>query len=282
MKTYHRALTIAGSDSGGGAGIQADLKTFSALGCFGMSVITALTAQNTREVTGIFPVPPDFIGQQIDAVLSDIGTDAVKIGMLHSPEVIVTVARHLNKWHIRNLVLDPVMVAKSGDKLLRDDAVTALKRNLIPLADIITPNLPEASVLLGRAVTTRVDMDQAAKDLSDLGCRHVLLKGGHLADDNSLDLLFSADNGQVQELPGRRVLTPNSHGTGCTLSSAVCACLARGMDIVEAVEHAKTYITGALNAGAAFSIGQGHGPVHHFMHSGKTGDECQKTPPLLT
>lgn len=264
MKTYHRALTIAGSDSGGGAGIQADLKTFSALGCFGMSVITALTAQNTREVTGIFPVPPDFIGQQIDAVLSDIGTDAVKIGMLHSPEVIVTVARHLKKWGVRNLVLDPVMVAKSGDKLLQDDAVAALKETLIPLADIITPNLPEASVLLGRAVTARADMDQAAKDLAGLGCPHVLLKGGHLSDDTSLDLLFSADTGQVRELPGKRVQTPNSHGTGCTLSSAVCAGLAKGMDMADSVAHAKAYITGALAAGAAFTIGQGHGPVHHF------------------
>lgn len=169
MKTYHRTLTIAGSDSGGGAGIQADLKTFSALGCFGMSVITALTAQNTREVTGIFPVPPEFIGQQIDAVLSDIGTDAVKIGMLHSPEVITVVARHLKKWAVPNLVLDPVMVAKSGDKLLQDDAVTALKQTLIPLADIITPNLPEASVLLGRPVISRADMDTAIRDLADLG-----------------------------------------------------------------------------------------------------------------
>ncbi|MDZ7667581.1 MAG: bifunctional hydroxymethylpyrimidine kinase/phosphomethylpyrimidine kinase [Desulfotignum sp.] len=264
MKTYHRALTIAGSDSGGGAGIQADLKTFSALGCFGMSVITALTAQNTREVTGIFPVPPDFIGQQIDAVLSDIGTDAVKIGMLHSPEVIHTVARHLKKWQVCNLVLDPVMVAKSGDKLLQDDAVAALKQTLIPLADIITPNLPEASVLLGRTISTRADMDQAARDLADLGCPHVLLKGGHLSDDSSLDLLYSAATGQIQELPGNRVPTPNSHGTGCTLSSAVCAGLAKGMNMPAAVEHAKTYITGALAAGADFSIGHGHGPVHHF------------------
>jgi hydroxymethylpyrimidine/phosphomethylpyrimidine kinase len=264
MKTYYRALTIAGSDSGGGAGIQADLKTFSALGCFGMSVITALTAQNTREVTGIFPVPPDFIGRQIDAVLSDIGTDAVKIGMLHSPEVILTVARHLKKWHVCNLVLDPVMVAKSGDKLLQDDAVAALKQSLIPLADIITPNLPEASVLLGRTVSNRADMERAARDLADLGCPHVLVKGGHLSDDSSLDLLFSAATGQLQELPGNRVPTPNSHGTGCTLSSAVCAGLAKGMDMSNAVKHAKTYITGALAAGAAFSIGQGHGPVHHF------------------
>ncbi len=264
MKTYYRALTIAGSDSGGGAGIQADLKTFSALKCFGMSVITALTAQNTREVTGIFPVPPQFIGLQMDAVLADIGTNAVKIGMLHSPEVIFTVARHLEKWKCANIVLDPVMVAKSGDKLLQDDAVTALKQALIPMADIITPNLPEASVLLGRDITTRADMPDAARDLADLGCPHVLLKGGHLDDTGSGDLLFSTKTGQRIDLPGDRIQTPNSHGTGCTLSSAVCAGLARGMDMLEAVKAAKAYITGALAAGADFSIGRGHGPVHHF------------------
>lgn len=265
MKKYYRALTIAGSDSGGGAGIQADLKTFCALECYGMSVITALTAQNTKEVTGIFAVPPQFIGQQMDAVLADIGTDAVKIGMLHSPEVIFTVARHLEKWQCANIVLDPVMVAKSGDKLLRDDAVSALKQALIPMADIITPNLPEASVLMGREITTRAEMPDAARDLSSLGCPHVLLKGGHLDDTDSSDLLFSADTGQLLALPGNRVQTPNSHGTGCTLSSAVCAGLARGMDIPGAVKAAKAYITGALAAGADFSIGQGHGPVHHFF-----------------
>jgi len=165
MKTHFRTLTIAGSDSGGGAGIQADLKTFSALGCFGMSAITALTAQNTRVVTGIFPVPPEFIGQQIDAVMDDIGVDAVKIGMLHSPEVIEMVAQKLKYWKCPNIVVDPVMISKSGDKLLREDAVQALKENLIPLADLITPNLPEASVLLGRSVETFEDMAQAARDL---------------------------------------------------------------------------------------------------------------------
>jgi len=277
MKTYYRALTIAGSDSGGGAGIQADLKTFSALGCYGMSVITALTAQNTREVSGIFAVPPRFIGQQMDAVLGDIGTDAVKIGMLHSPEVIFTVARHLEKWQCRRIVLDPVMVAKSGDKLLQDDAVAALKQTLIPLADIITPNLPEASVLLERDITTRDDMPGAARDLADLGCPHVLLKGGHLDGAGSSDLLFSADTGQLLELPGERVQTPNAHGTGCTLSSAVCACLARGMAIPDAVKNAKTYITGALTAGAGYAIGRGHGPVHHFFI---LWPDAELTPPL--
>ncbi|HCY85712.1 MAG TPA: bifunctional hydroxymethylpyrimidine kinase/phosphomethylpyrimidine kinase, partial [Desulfobacteraceae bacterium] len=163
MTTYYRALTIAGSDSGGGAGIQADLKTFSALGCFGMSAITALTAQNTRVVTGIFPAPPEFIGEQIDAVMADIGADAVKIGMLHSPEVIETVAAKLKQWACPNVVVDPVMISKSGDKLLLDDAVTALKERLLPLATVITPNLPEASVLLGRPVETAGDMADAAR-----------------------------------------------------------------------------------------------------------------------
>ncbi len=264
MKSYFRALTIAGSDSGGGAGIQADLKTFSALGCFGMSAITALTAQNTHSVTGIFPVTPEFIGEQIDAVLSDIGTDAVKIGMLHSPEVIEMVARKLTQWKCPNIVLDPVMISKSGDKLLRDDAVKALKTILIPKAFIITPNLPEASVLLDRKVTTPEDMIRAARDLANLGCTNVLLKGGHLTGDDSADLLFQKDKDTLTKLPGIRIDTPNSHGTGCSLSSAICAGLARGLELETAVKNAKAFITGALKAGAAYTTGKGHGPVHHF------------------
>ncbi len=264
MKSYFRALTIAGSDSGGGAGIQADLKTFSALGCFGMSAITALTAQNTHSVTGIFPVPPEFIGEQIDAVLSDIGANAVKIGMLHSPEVIETVAKKLAQWNCPNIVLDPVMISKSGDKLLRDDAVSALKKVLIPKAFIITPNLPEASVLLGREVITPEDMTRAAKDLAELGCANVLLKGGHLTGRDSLDLLFQKDTDGLTELPGIRIDTLNSHGTGCSLSSAVCANLARGQELETAVKAAKAWLTGALEAGADYTTGKGHGPVHHF------------------
>ena len=264
MKSYFRALTIAGSDSGGGAGIQADLKTFSALGCFGMSAITALTAQNTRVVTGIFPVPPEFIGQQIDAVMEDIGTDAVKIGMLHSPQVIEVVAKKLVQWKCPNIVLDPVMISKSGDNLLRSDAVTALKTILIPRAFIITPNLPEASVLLGRDVETLEDMDQAAKDLADLGCANVLLKGGHLIHGDSCDLLYQRKTETLTKLPGMRIDTQNSHGTGCSLSSAVCANLARGVGLKTAVQNAKAYITGALKAGAGYTTGKGHGPVHHF------------------
>lgn len=264
MKSYFRALTIAGSDSGGGAGIQADLKTFSALGCFGMSAITALTAQNTRVVTGIFPVPPEFIGQQIDAVLDDIGTNAVKIGMLHSPRVIEIVAKKLVQWKCSNIVLDPVMISKSGDKLLKSDAVNALKTILIPKAFIITPNLPEASVLLNREVETLEDMESAARDLADLGCDNVLLKGGHLAQGNSCDLLFQKGKNTLTNLPGARIDTLNSHGTGCSLSSAVCANLAKGVELEIAVQNAKAYITGALLAGAEYTTGKGHGPVNHF------------------
>lgn len=264
MKSYYRALTIAGSDSGGGAGIQADLKTFSALGCFGMSAITALTAQNTHSVTGIFPVPPDFIGKQIDAVLEDIGVDAVKIGMLHSPEVINTVALKIEQWNIPNIVLDPVMISKSGDKLLRDDAIQALKTTLIPKAEIITPNLPEASVLLGWEVKTKQDMTKAAQELADLGCNNVLIKGGHLEIADSSDYLFQKRTGTTIELPALRVDTPNSHGTGCTLSSAVCANLAKGAEIEPAIQNAKFYINGALSKGADYKIGNGHGPVNHF------------------
>ncbi|MFZ5483680.1 MAG: bifunctional hydroxymethylpyrimidine kinase/phosphomethylpyrimidine kinase [Pseudomonadota bacterium] len=265
MKSYFRALTIAGSDSGGGAGIQADLKTFSALGCYGMSVITALTAQNTHSVTGILPVPPEFIGLQMDAVLSDIGADAIKIGMLHAPDVIETVSQKLAQWGCSRIVLDPVMVSKSGDKLLRDDAVAALKAHLIPQALIITPNLPEASVLLGRPVDTPEAMARAARDLTEFGCANVLLKGGHLSGQESTDLLFQKATGTLTELPGTRIQTPNSHGTGCSLSSAVCAFLARGQDIESAVRNAKAWLTGALHAGAAYTTGRGHGPVHHFF-----------------
>ncbi|MBI9084550.1 MAG: bifunctional hydroxymethylpyrimidine kinase/phosphomethylpyrimidine kinase [Desulfobacterales bacterium] len=264
MKTYHRALTIAGSDSGGGAGIQADLKTFSALGCFGMSVITALTAQNTQTVTAIHPVPPAFIAAQIDAVLTDMGTDAVKIGMLHSPEVIAAVADRLAAHRVANIVLDPVMVAKSGDKLLQDDAIDALRTLLIPMADVITPNLPEASALLERSVTTADHMAAACRDLARLGCRAVLLKGGHLEDADSSDCLYISKTDTLISLPARRIDTVNAHGTGCTLSSAVAAHLARGFSLTKAVEKAKAYITAALEAGTQFKIGHGHGPVHHF------------------
>ncbi len=263
-KKYCRVLTIAGSDSGGGAGIQADLKTVSANGCYGMSVITALTAQNTVGVTAIHPVPVDFVRQQLDAVLTDIGTDAVKIGMLFSPELIKCVAEQLRRFKVSNIVLDPVMVATSGDKLLQDDAIDALKEYLLPLADIITPNLPEAGVLHGRKIEHHAMVEQAAVDIAGLGCRNILIKGGHLQGEESDDLLYLGAEKRVVVLPSRRVVTQNTHGTGCTLSSAIAAFMASGKPVEEAVRQAKQYITAAIIRGADYQIGNGHGPVHHF------------------
>ncbi|GHV46398.1 hydroxymethylpyrimidine/phosphomethylpyrimidine kinase [Spirochaetia bacterium] len=264
MKHYYRVLTIAGSDSGGGAGIQADLKTFSALGCYGMSVITALTAQNTCAVTGIFPVSAEFVSAQIDAVMDDIGADAVKIGMLHSAELIAAVAGGLKRHGVQKIVVDPVMVSKSGDHLLQTEAVEALRTVLLPLATVLTPNLPEASALLGHGVEKAEDMEAAARELAALGPKAILLKGGHLEGKRSSDLLYRSDTQAAITLEAERIDTPNSHGTGCTLSSATAAGLARGLDVEEAVRQAKAYISGALKAGAEYQIGKGHGPVHHF------------------
>jgi hydroxymethylpyrimidine/phosphomethylpyrimidine kinase len=264
-ETYHRALTIAGSDSGGGAGIQADLKTFAALGCYGMSVITALTAQNTTGVTGIHPVPVDFVAQQMDAVFTDIGADAVKIGMLFSSPLIEAVAHGLQAHAVANIVLDPVMVAQSGDRLLENDAVQALKTRLLPLADVVTPNLPEAAVLLERKIVSLDDMQAAARDLARFGCRAVLLKGGHRQDLRSTDVLYLAQEDRSMVLTGEVIETRNNHGTGCTLSSAVAAHLARGLELAAAVQGAKDYITAAIRAGAGYRLGAGHGPVHHFF-----------------
>ncbi len=264
MKNYYRALSIAGSDSGGGAGIQADLKTFAALGCYGMSVITALTAQNTVSVTGIQAVPPEFIALQMDAVMTDIGADAVKVGMLHSPEVIRIVAQCLQRYDCETIVLDPVMVTRNGDKLLQDDAVQALKTHLFPMAAVITPNLAEASILLSRDVTERSQMGDACRDLADLGCDRVFLKGGALTGSVSVDILYDKLTGELLELESPRIDTRNSHGTGCTISSAIAACLAKGMELSAAVQEAKAYIDGALQGGADIKIGAGHGPVHHF------------------
>jgi len=263
-KVYRRVLTIAGSDSGGGAGIQADLKTISANGCYGMSVITALTAQNTVGVSGIHAVPVEFVAAQMEAVLSDIGVDAIKIGMLFSPELIRTVADNLRKFNIRTIVLDPVMVAQSGDKLLQDEAIEALKQYLIPLAHLITPNLPETSVLLGRDIHTAEAIAAAAVELAAMGCGNVLIKGGHLEGSDSDDCLYLGPEQRMVILPGERIATRNNHGTGCTLSSAIASFIARGETIENAVRHAKDYITGAIRAGAEYSIGHGHGPVHHF------------------
>ena len=258
------ALTIAGSDSGGGAGIQADLKTFSALEVYGASVVTALTAQNTLGVQGVYEVDHDFIGQQIDSVCSDLDVSAVKIGMLHRSEIIDTVTERLRFHDIGHIVLDPVMVAKSGDALLQDEAVVALKTTLIPEASIITPNIPEAAVLLRRKVDyIEANLEASAERLLSLGCGSVLLKGGHRhSSAHSTDIFF--DGNKIVELKTDRVNTTNTHGTGCTLSSAICAFLAHKRGLESAVRAAKDYISNAISSADTLSIGAGHGPVHHF------------------
>ncbi len=266
MPTFHRALTIAGSDSGGGAGIQADLKTFSALGCFGTSALTALTAQNTLGVTAVHPVPPAFIAAQIDAVLDDIGTDATKVGMVHSAAAIEVVADRLRHHETGPVVVDPVMVATSGDRLLEEDAVEALRRHLLPVATVVTPNVPEAAVLLdAEPITSRDQLADACRALADLGPRAVLLKGGHLEGDRAVDVLLDREADELLVLDAPRVDTTNDHGTGCTLSSAVAALLARGDRLPDAVRGAKAYLGRALRAGAGRRLGAGHGPVHHFV-----------------
>jgi hydroxymethylpyrimidine/phosphomethylpyrimidine kinase len=264
-KTYHRALTIAGSDSGGGAGIQADLKTFAALGCYGLSVITALTAQNTVAVTGIHPVPPAFVEQQIEAVLSDIGADAVKIGMLFSRDLIQAVAGQLRRHRPAAIVVDPVMMAQSGDRLLQDDAVDAVKTALLPLASILTPNIPEAEVLVGRRLSTAAAVDAAAVELAGMGCPAVLIKGGHGSGAMCADVLYDARTDRFLRLERPRLATRNNHGTGCTLSSAIAAHLALGLNLEAAVAGARDYIQQAIAAGAGYTLGRGHGPVHHFF-----------------
>lgn len=265
MKTLPKALTIAGSDSGGGAGIQADLKTFSALQTYGMSAITALTAQNTTGVQGIFPISPDFIGQQLDAIFMDLPPDAVKVGMLHSRAVVQTVADQLKEHEATNVIVDPVMVAKSGDQLLEEDAIEALKEQILPLATVITPNLGEASKLLDQPITEEQQMEEAVKSLTQYGSQFVLLKGGHLSTENSNDVLYDHDQDSVYHLEAPRIKTENTHGTGCTLSSAIAAYIARGFVIKDAVRHAKNFINGALQAGSDIKYGQGYGPVHHFF-----------------
>lgn len=257
------ALTIAGSDSGGGAGIQADLKTFSALGVYGASVITALTAQNTREVRAIHDVAPDFIAAQLDAVCEDIAVNAVKIGMLSRPQVIETIAAGLDRHGLRQVVLDPVMVAKSGDALLQPEAVAALRDYLLPRARLITPNLPEAGVLLDRpAPTDEAGMLQAAEDLLQLGPRAVLVKGGHLQGNESVDIFY--DGTAPLRIVKPRIVTRNTHGTGCTLSSAITAGLAKGLDLPAAMIAARDYLAAALQAADNLNVGHGHGPVQHF------------------
>ncbi|MEM9138951.1 MAG: bifunctional hydroxymethylpyrimidine kinase/phosphomethylpyrimidine kinase [Pseudomonadota bacterium] len=253
------ALTIAGSDSGGGAGIQADLKAFSALGVYGASVITAVTAQNTQAVTAVHAIPVDVVGAQITAVLSDLDVAAVKIGMLFSPELIRTVADGLAGF-TGPVVLDPVMIAKSGDALLQDEAVAALAEILLPRADLVTPNLPEAARLTG--VDAETDPEGAAAALAGLGARAMLIKGGHGAGSVCRDLLVADGGRQVFEAP--RIATGNTHGTGCTYSSAIAAELAKGMGLADAVAAAHAYLHAAIKAADGLTVGHGHGPVHHF------------------
>jgi hydroxymethylpyrimidine/phosphomethylpyrimidine kinase len=258
-----RALTIAGSDSGGGAGIQADLKTFGALGVYGMSVLTALTAQNTLGVQGIFELPPEFVAAQIDSVLSDIGADAVKTGMLANAAIIEVVAERLQHYVIPALVVDPVMVAKSGDPLLREDARHVLIERLLPLATVVTPNLHEAEVLAGIKIATTEGMREAAQRVHAMGPDWVVVKGGHLADsDEAVDLLY--DGKEFREYRSPRVETRNDHGTGCTFASAIAAGLAKGLSVPEAVSQAKEYLDRVLRASATLRLGHGHGPMHHF------------------
>jgi len=263
------ALTIAGSDSSGGAGIQADLKTFAALGVYGASVIAALTAQNTQGVAAIHDVPADFIASQMDAAFSDLAIGAVKIGMLSRAAAIETVAAGLDRHKAQNIVLDPVLVATSGDRLLAMNAVEALTRTLMPRARIITPNLAEAAALLDQEVArNEAVMETQARALLRLGAQAVLIKGGHGGGEDSVDLLVEA--GGVTRLAARRVATKNTHGTGCTLSSAIAAGLAMGSPLKDAVTAAKNYVTSAIAAADLLTVGHGRGPLHHFSRQWRT------------
>ena len=257
------ALTIAGSDSSGGAGIQADLKTFAALGVYGATVITALTAQNTRGVSAIHPVPPDMIAAQCDAVFDDLDVAAVKIGMLGGRGTVEAVVAAVKRWSPRHVVLDPVMVATSGDRLLPADAVDALRTSLVPAASIITPNLPEAAILLSEPLASNdaAIESQGRRPLS-LGCQFVLIKGGHGHGSESIDYLIGANS--TLPLAAPRIATTSTHGTGCSLSSAIAAGLAKGEDMEKAVRNAKAFVSAAISSADRFTVGHGHGPVHHF------------------
>jgi len=260
-KAVPKALTIAGSDSGGGAGIQADLKTFAALGVYGTSAITAVTAQNTLGVTDVQEIALPTISAQIDAVMSDIGADAAKTGMLSSAPIIETVAAAIQKHGIENLVVDPVMVAASGARLLRENAVDALKRDLLPRALLVTPNVPEAEVLAGFPIRSANDMRKAAQEIARTGARNVVVKGGHAQGDEAIDILF--DGREFREFTAERIRSTNTHGTGCTFSSAIAGGLALGKTVPESVDLAKRYVTEAIRH--AFSVGGGHGPLNHFF-----------------
>lgn len=264
-KKYSRVMTIAGSDPSGGAGVQADIKTISACGCFATSAIVALVDENTVGVYGVMPVPEAFVAAQIHSILDDIGTDSVKIGMLHSAELIRTVRETLDQYpELHNIVLDPVMVATSGDPLLEAEAVATLRDVLIPRSRVITPNIPEAEVLLGRKLSSQDQLPEAAVELSRLGAS-VMLKAGHLSDEALIDVFYNKEIEEMIYLESRRIDTVNTHGTGCTLSSAIASYLAKGHQLNDAVRLAKDYITAAITSGAKYQIGHGHGPVDHFF-----------------
>ncbi len=267
-----RILTIAGSDSGGGAGIQADLKTIAALGGYGMSVITALTAQNTTGVQGIFEVPVSFIEKQFESVASDIGIDAIKTGMLAGPEIIAAVAKKIRRHKIRKVVVDPVMVAKGGSRLLAARAEETLKKELLPLACVVTPNIPEAERLSGIRIRTRKSMENAARTIREMGAEYVLVKGGHLKGE-ALDLLFDGDT--FFEFASPRIRTLDTHGTGCTLASAIAVYIAHDMPVREAVAMAKEYVTAAIRS--SLRIGRGHGPLNHMW-----AHDCTMRRPAIT
>ncbi len=264
QRQYRCVLTVAGSDSCGGAGIQADLKTFAALGCYGMSVVTAVTAQNSLGVKAVHPIPPRVITQQLQAVFADVDTRAVKIGMLFSSDAVSAVTEALEKYRINNIVLDPVMASQSGNRLLEKEALKALQSLLMPKCLLITPNLPEAEVLLDRPVNSLEGMKSAARQISDMGPANVLIKGGHALQCRGRDVLFLSRESRSVILEAKEIDTPNNHGTGCTLSSAVAAHLAQGLDLEAAVRRSKSYLTKAIEAGAAYQFGHGPGPVHHF------------------
>lgn len=266
MKKYDVALTIAGSDPSGGAGMQADLKTFSAIGVYGASAIVAIVDENTMGVYGVHPVPAQFVAGQIRSVIDDVGVDAVKIGMLHDSELIHTVRDTLGLYpQVKNIVLDPVMVATSGDPLLRPEAIDTLRDELIPYCRVITPNLPEASLLLGLALDHQDQLEDAAVSLSKVaGGVSVMLKAGHLECDKLIDIFYNAESGKILRLGSPKLSTSNTHGTGCTLSSAIAAYLAKGAPLDHAIIKAKEYLYEAIRSGSGYSIGHGHGPVNHF------------------
>ena len=259
LSHIEHVLTVAGSDSGGGAGIQADLKTFAAFGVYGASAITAITAQNTRGIEAVVELAPSIVAAQIDAVINDIGADSTKTGMLANAPIIQTVAASVRRHKLINLIVDPVMVAKSGDQLLHQPAIEALRFELLPLALVVTPNIPEAEAILGKPIRSINDMRQAAEAIAKFGPKNVVLKGGHLKDD-ATDVLW--DGTEFHEFGAKKIITANTHGTGCTFASAIAALIAKGYSVAEAVAKAKDYVTQALKS--SFAIGEGHSPVHHF------------------